>query len=103
MNAPHKTPGQKAIQRHRERLSQAGMARFEVKAPVGDKDLIRRVAQALAQSDKADALRSQIETAINPVSDERRGGLVAALLRSPLVGADIDLSREPSKLRKVEF
>ncbi len=58
-----------------------------------DRDLLRRLARRLAEDGpEADRARAAVKVL---VADEppRPGGILAALRRSPLVGADVDLSR----------
>jgi len=69
------------------------LVRFQVTGRAADRDLIRSIARCLAEGGvKADRLRA----AMAPASEVRsaRGGIVAALLNSPLIGADLDPRRE---------
>ncbi len=93
----------RALQHYRSRLSERGLARFEVLGRDADRDLIRSLARRLAE-DSADALRlravvSQTLTGEPP----KKGGILAALRRSPLVGADLDLTRPREDGRKVQI
>ncbi|HUO31796.1 MAG TPA: hypothetical protein VMU80_21420 [Bryobacteraceae bacterium] len=93
----------RAVNNYRKRLKDHGMARFEVLAPSADRDLIRALARRLAKNgEDAGRLRLSLRQA---VSDEatKKGGILRALRLSPLVGADIDMSRAPWSGRKVEF
>lgn len=79
----------RAIRSYRNRLHKRRMARFEVLGLDGDRDLIRSLARRLAE-DGPDA--SRLRAVINQtISGEplRKGGILAALRRSPLVGSDI--------------
>jgi hypothetical protein len=68
-----------------------------------DKQLVRRLAQRLAANDaKAEQLRADITKEIS-TGASRKGGIYAALRRSPAVGADLDLSREVVPEREVEL
>ena len=70
------------------------MARFEVLGLDADRALIRALARRLAQDDsEAARLRTQVR---NSVAGEpsRKGEIIAALRRSPLVGADLEFKRE---------
>lgn len=83
----------RAVNNYRKRLKDRGMARFEVLAPSADRELIRALAQRLAKNgEDAGRLHLSLRQA---VSDEAatKGGILRALRRSPLVGADIDMSR----------
>jgi hypothetical protein len=93
----------RAIQNYRSRLSERGLARFEIVALESDRDLIRSLARRLAD-DGPDAM--QIRAAVSQtISGEppKTGGILAALRRSPLVGADLDLSRSHVEERKIDL
>jgi hypothetical protein len=97
------TSQKRALQNYRHRLSERGMARFEVLGLDSDRELIRSLARRLAQND-ADAAR--IRASLNrTVAGEppRKGGILAALRRSPLVGADLDLKRPHEAGRTVDL
>ena len=88
---------------YRERLTQRGFKRFEVVALDTDRDLIRSLARRLAEDGpEAEQARTAVKAAI---ADEppRPGGILAALRRSPLVGADLDLSRPREEGRRVDL
>jgi hypothetical protein len=97
------TPQKRAIRTYRERLARRGMARFEVLGLDADRDLIRRLARRLAE-DGAEAAKIRA-TFKSSIGDEpsRKGGILEALRRSPLVGANLDLTRSPHGGRKVEL
>jgi len=79
------------------------MARFEVVGLDSDRELIRSLARRLADNDSGAA---QIRSAVaQSIEGERKepGGLLRALRRSPLVGADLDLRRSHAPDRKVEL
>ena len=85
----------RALEAHRRRLAEHGLGRFEVRGLDTDKALIRGLARRLAANDAAaGALRADLVRRIDRDEAPRVGGILAALRRSPLVGADIDLSRE---------
>lgn len=93
----------RAIQNYRSRLSERGMARFEVLGLAADRDLIRSLARRLAEDGpEASRLRAAVSRTIEG-EPPRKGGILAALRRSPLVGADLDLSRPREEGRKVEI
>jgi len=87
----------------RERLNARGLARFEVLAPDADRALIRSLAKRLAENG-ADATRIRA-TVHRTISGEppKKGGILAALRRSPLVGADLDLGHSATQGRKVDL
>ena len=83
-----------AVNDYRRRLEARGLSRFEVLGRQQDKALIREIARRLAEDDvEADSLRAEIGRRMS-AKLPRKGGIVAALRRSPLVGADLDLTRE---------
>jgi len=78
------------------------MARFEVLGRDSDRDLIRSLARRLAEdSAEASRLRAMVSQSVAG-EPPKRGGILAALRRSPLVGADLDLSRPREEGRSVE-
>ncbi len=93
----------RAIQNYRSRLSERGMARFEVLGRADDRDLIRSLARRLAE-DGADAerLRAAVSQTLGG-QPAKKGGVLAALRRSPLVGAELDLTRPREEGRKVDL
>jgi hypothetical protein len=93
----------RAIQNYRSRLGERGLARFEVLGRDTDRDLIRSLARRLSEeTPEATALRVTMNKSI--ASEPRSvGGILAALRRSPLVGADIHLARPRESGRKVDL
>lgn len=91
----------RAMQNYRSRLSKRGLARFEVLGLDGDRDLIRSIARRLAEDGAgASELRAAVGRSLAG-EPSRKGGVLAALRRSPLVGADLDLSRPREEGREV--
>jgi hypothetical protein len=93
----------RAIRAYRARLGERGLARFEVLGLDVDRELIRSLARRLAENGpKAARLRASLN---KTVSDNRpgAGGILAALRRSPLVGADLDLTRPRDESRRVDL
>ena len=90
----------RAIQTYRSRLSERGLARFEVLGRDTDRELIRSLARRLAE-DGPDAAR--LRGAIQTIGGEEgsKGGILAALRRSPLVGAELNLSRSRESGRDI--
>src|SRR5882724_10252413 len=87
------TPQKRALNNYRKRLKQRGMARFEVLGRDADRELIRSLARRLAGDDPDSA---RIRAAVRLTMAEERpkkGGILDALRRSPLVGADLNLNR----------
>ena len=97
------TSQRRALNNYRKRLKQRGMARFEVLGLDADRELIRSLARRLADHGP-DAVR--IRAAVRrTVSGEppNKGGILSALRRSPLVGADLNLTRPLKTGRKVDL
>lgn len=91
----------RAIRNYRSRQAQRGIARFEVQALDADRELIRALARRLAE-DGPEAMQART-TVQQIVSGEppHQGGILQALRRSPLVGANLDLDRAREEGRKV--
>jgi hypothetical protein len=82
---------------HKRGLRGQRLDRLEVRGLDADKSLLRTIAKRLAQADAAAAdLRTQIEASVNPPASDR-GGILEALRRSPLVGADLDFERKMTR------
>jgi hypothetical protein len=97
------TSQKRAIRNYRHRLSARGMARFEVLGLDADRDLIRSLARQLAEGGpEAARLRAAVSQTIAG-KPPREGGILEALRRSPLVGADLDLRRPREEGRKIEL
>ena len=93
----------RAVRNYRSRLGKQGLARFEVLGRDADRKLIRSLARRLAE-DGPDALRLRAALGRSLAGEPpREGGILAALRRSPLVGADLDLTRPRESGREVEF
>jgi hypothetical protein len=91
------------LRNYRARLAKRGLARFEVLGLDRDRALIRRLARRLARDDEAAAaLRAEVARHVVE-QPSQKGGIVAALRRSPLVGADLDLRRPKGHGRKVDL
>jgi hypothetical protein len=96
------TSQRRAIQNYRARLSERGLSRFEVLGRDSDRDLIRSLARRLAENGpEASRLRAAVTQTIAG-EPPRKGGILAALRRSPLVGADLDLTRPREDGRSVQ-
>ena len=93
----------RAIQNYRSRLGERGLARFEVLGRDADRALIRSLARRLAEDGpEASRLRAAVSQTIAG-EPPKKGGILAALRRSPLVGADLDLTRPREQGRKVRI
>lgn len=97
------TSQKRAIRNYRSRLSARGLARFEVLGLDGDRDLIRSLARRLAEDDlEAARIRATVTQTMSG-EPPKIGGILAALRRSPLVGADLDLDRPHVEGRKADL
>jgi len=93
----------RAIHNYRNRLSERGLARFEVLGRDADRDLIRSLARRLAEdTPEASQLRASVRQAVAG-EPAKKGGILAALRRSPMLGADLDLARPREEGRKVDL
>ncbi|HEY2137283.1 MAG TPA: hypothetical protein VGH49_15435 [Xanthobacteraceae bacterium] len=97
------TSQKRAIKNYRSRLTARGLARFEVLGLTSDRDLIRSLARRLAEDGPdASRLRVAVKQTIGG-EPPQKGGILAALRRSPLVGADLDLTRPRDEGRKADI
>ena len=93
----------RAVANHRRRLAERGITRFEVKGLDTDKKLIRTLATRLATDGVESArLRAEIVKTIGE-DPSGKGGILAALRRSPLVGAELDVNRNRSEGRPIDL
>ena len=98
-----KSAQKRATRNYRARLAEGGIKRFEVMTLKTDRELLRTLSRRLAEGGpEADRIRSAVRVL---VADGRPkpGGILAALRRSPLVGADLDLSRSRAEGREVDL
>jgi len=87
------TAQNRAIQNYRNRLRKQGVARFEVLALESDRDLIRALAKRLTRNDsEAASIREQVRNSV-AMEPSKKGGVLAALRRSPLFGTDLEILR----------
>ncbi len=97
------TAQNRAVRSYRSRLSERGLARFEVLGREADRDLIRSLARLLAEDGPdSSTLRAAVSQSIAG-KPPGPGGILAALRRSPLVGADLDFSRPQDDGRKIDL
>jgi hypothetical protein len=83
----------RSVQNYRTPLIERGLVRFEVLGRYADRDLIRSLAKKLAEDGpEISRLRDAVSKMI-PGEPPSKGGILAALRRSPLVGTDLDLTR----------
>jgi hypothetical protein len=97
------TAQKRALKNYRQRLSDKGLARFEVLGLDSDRELIRALAKRLARNDGAAArLRADVLRSITG-EPPPKCGILAALRQSPLVGAELDLTRDITSGRKIDL
>ena len=93
----------RATERYRRRLAERGMTRFEVLGREGDRALIRSLAKRLAEEGpEAERLRAVVNQGIAGETP-RKGGILHALRRSPLVGEDVVPPRPFEPGREVDL
>jgi outer membrane protein TolC len=97
------TSQKRALRNYRRRLNKRGMARFEVLGLDADRELIRSLAKRLTEGDRdANRIRATLRRTIAG-EPPPRGGILAALRRSPLVGAKLDTSRSTTHGRQIDL
>jgi len=80
-----------------------GMARLDVLGLDEDRDLIRSLAKRLTENDpEAMRIRAAVRQTIGG-EPPSKGGILAALRRSPLVGGELGLTRSHDAGRKVDL
>ena len=98
----NETSQKRALGNYRKRLNERGLARFEVLGRDADRELIRSLARRLAEGPNSAQIRATVRQTIAG-EPQRKGGILNALRRSPLVGADLDLKRPAVRGRKVDL
>ncbi|MGE0007345.1 MAG: hypothetical protein AB7S92_17360 [Parvibaculaceae bacterium] len=84
---------QRANASFRKRLAGKGLVRFEVTGRASDRELVQTVARQLAQGGpESERLRAAVKQSIGG-EPPRKGGILDALLASPLAGSELDLTR----------
>lgn len=97
------TSRKKAVDAYRARQTERGLVRFEVTAPADDRELVRALVRKLAQPGaEAQGARDGLRALLGD-EPPSQGGIVAALRRSPLVGANLDLSRSREEGRELDL
>jgi len=98
-----KSPQQRALAKFRNRLAEQGLVRFEVTGRDADRELVRVVARRLAEDGpQSDQLRAVMRKTVGGES-ANKGGIVKALLASPLVGSELEIRRAREAGRKVDL
>jgi hypothetical protein len=93
----------RALKNYRSRLNERGITRFEVMGMNADRELVRTLARRLAEEGpEAARIRATVQRVIAGELP-KKGGILEALRRSPLVGADLDLTRANEKGRRIDL
>ena len=97
------TPQKRAVKRYRKHLNEKGMARFEVLGRSSDRELIRTLARQLASAEPdSSRIRAVVRQAVS-TKQSKKGGILEALRQSPMVGADLNVSRPATPGRRVDL
>ena len=89
---------------HRSRQASVGRKRVEIVVPSKDVALIRQLAERLrAGPAEAAAVRRALEAAMAPAAVRTGKELVALLRTAPLEGATLELERDRSPTRELDF
>jgi hypothetical protein len=97
------TAQKRALRNYRTRLGERGMSRFEVLGLAADRELIRSLAKLLAKND-SESTRVRAAVRRTVAGDKpSKGGILNALRRSPLVGAELEPDRPREPGRKVDL
>ena len=98
-----RTSQHRAVAANRRRLKERGLSRYEVRGLDCDKELVRGLARRLAEGDSGSGqLRAEVSEKVTGESAQR-GGVLAALRRSPLGGADLRIERSVTHGRVVRL
>jgi hypothetical protein len=98
-----KSSQQQAIAKFRSRLAMRGLVRFEVTGRDSDRELVRAVARRLAEDGpEADQLRAAVSKGVG-TEPPKKGGILRALLASPLAGSELDLVRSREEGREADL
>lgn len=93
----------RTIRNDRARFGERGPTRFAVLGRDADRELIRSLAKRLSEdTPEAAELRAAVNRSVAG-EPPRKGGILAALLRSPLVGADLDLTRPREEKQRIKL
>jgi hypothetical protein len=93
----------RAVRNFRSRLAKQGWVRFEVLGRRSDRELVRTVARRLAEEGpESERLRALVKQTIDG-APPAKGGVVRALMASPLIGSELDLARAHDEGRMVDL
>ena len=80
-----------------------GLVRFQVTGRDSDRELVRAVARRLAEDGpEADQLRAAVSKGVGTEAP-KKGGILRALLASPLAGSELDLVRSREEGREADL
>jgi hypothetical protein len=92
------------VARYRQRLAVSGSRRIEVMVPAQDAEAIRRLAAMLrAGGEEAESARHRLADLLPTRMAQSGRDLVAFFRASPLVGLELDLERDKSPGRDLNF
>ena len=92
------------VSRHRLRASARGTIRVEVSIPLTDAPLVRSLARTLREDEReASRLRQLLETEVVRAPAATGSDLVDFLLASPLREMELEMERDRSSGRPVDF
>jgi hypothetical protein len=93
----------RALKNYRNRLNERGPSRFEVLGLDTDRGLIGSLAKQLAE-ERSDAARLRATVSRTISGDPaKKGGVLAALRRSPLVGTELNPTRAVTSRAKTKL
>ncbi|MBY0337124.1 MAG: hypothetical protein K2X11_10950 [Acetobacteraceae bacterium] len=87
------------LSKHRATLAQRGLKRIEFRATPEDAKILRSVAAMLTDPERARSLRGFLE--LQEAAETR--SLIDYLRASPLPEIDLDIERDRSPMRDIEF
>jgi hypothetical protein len=97
------TPQKRALANYRQRLTSRGLARFEILGLETDRELLRSLAKRLASGAPDSALIRNTLRQTLAGEPPKKGGILKALRRSPLVGEDLNLKRPTAPGRRLHL
>ena len=93
----------RAVRNYRASLAERGLSRFEVVARDEDREIIRKLAKQLAEDGpEAEMIRRVVSVSAQKYIP-KKGGIIEALRRSPLVGSGVKFERYRGPGRKVDL
>ena len=93
----------RAVANFRSRLDKQGLIRFEVTGRGADRDLVRTLARRLAEGGpESERLRGVVSRTLSG-GPPKKGGILRALMASPLLGSELDLTRTREEGRKIDI